>query len=234
MARAGWAPGRDGSLETLDDMMRIDIWSDVVCPWCFLGKRRFEHALAEVDGADAIEVRWRAYQLDPTATSEPGDLRRSIEKKYGPGAFDGMVARLTALGEPEGIDYRFDIAQRVNTLDAHRLMAWAWDTGGAPSQGALNERLFTAYFHDGANVADHEVLTTVADDAGLDADEARRVLSGGAYQVEVRDDLVAAVERQLTGVPAFVIADRLLIPGAQETETFRQIIERALDRFAEV
>jgi predicted DsbA family dithiol-disulfide isomerase len=212
--------------------MRIDIWSDVVCPWCFLGKRRFERALGELgDSADGIEVRWRAFQLDPTATTTPGDLRRSIEKKYGPGAFDGMVARLGALGEPEGIDYRFDTARRVNTLDAHRLVAWAWDQGGADLQGTLVERLFTAYFQEGADVADHETLSGLAVDAGLDGEAARRVLAGGAYQVEVRDDLVGATERQLTGVPAFVIADRLLIPGAQEVDTFRQIIARALERF---
>ncbi len=211
--------------------MRIDIWSDVVCPWCFLGKRRFERALGEVEGGDAFEVRWRAYQLDPTATTTPGDLRRSIERKYGPGAFDGMTARLTALGEAEGIDYRFDLAQRVNTLDAHRLLAWAWDTGGIAGQGALAERLFVAYFQEGANVADHEVLATAAGECGLDGDDARRVLGSGAYQVEVRDDLVGATERQLTGVPAFVIDDRLLIPGAQEVDTFRQVLTRALERF---
>jgi predicted DsbA family dithiol-disulfide isomerase len=217
----------------LDGTMRIDIWSDVVCPWCFLGKRRFERALAELgEAAGGIEVRWRAFQLDPTATSEPGDLRRSIEKKYGHGAFDGMVARLTALGEPEGIGYRFDIAQRVNTLDAHRLVAWAWDVGGADAQGALVERLFTAYFHEGANVADHDVLVALATETGLDSDGARGVLSTGAYQVEVRDDLVGAIDRQITGVPAFVVADRLLIPGAQEVDTFRQILERALTRLA--
>jgi predicted DsbA family dithiol-disulfide isomerase len=211
--------------------MRIDIWSDVICPWCFLGKRRFERALADVDGADRIEVRWRAFQLDPTASREPGDLRRSIEKKYGPGAFDGMTDRLTALGQAEGIDYRFDLAQRVNTIDAHRLLAWAWETGGADGQGALAERLFVAYFHEGANVADHDLLARAAADVELDADEARRVLGSGAYQVEVRDDLVAATERQLTGVPAFVVADRLLIPGAQEVDTFRQLLDRALSRF---
>ena len=214
--------------------MRIDIWSDVICPWCFLGKRRFERALDDLgEAAGDIEVRWRAFQLDPTATTQPGDLRRSIEKKYGPGAFDGMVARLTALGEPEGIDYRFDLAQRVSTLDAHRLMAWAWDLGGAEAQGALNERLFAAYFQGGANVADHDVLASLAADSGLDGDAAGRVLATGAHQVDVRDDLVAARDRQLTGVPAFVVADRLLIPGAQETETFRQILERALERFAD-
>lgn len=212
--------------------MRIDIWSDVVCPWCFLGKRRFERAVSELGDHAGFEVRWRAFQLDPTATRDPGDLRRSMERKYGPGAFDSMVRRLGALGEAEGIDYRFDLAQRVNTLDAHRLVAWAWDTGGADAQGRVVEQLFTAYFGEGANVADHETLAVAAGQVGLDTGEARRVLGSGAYQVEVRDDLVGATERDLTGVPAFVVADRLLIPGAQEVETFRQILGKALVRLS--
>ena len=106
--------------------MRIDIWSDIVCPWCYLGRSRLRSALEQLEWADEVEVRWRAYQLDPRAPAEPGDLRASIERKYGPGAFDQMTTRLTALGQAEGIDYRFDRALRVNTTDAHRLMAWAW------------------------------------------------------------------------------------------------------------
>ena len=114
--------------------MRIDIWSDVICPWCYLGKRRFERALASLAWRDEVEVRWHAFQLDPGATAEPGNLRAAIERKYGPGAFEGMVRRLTDLGEAEGIRYRFDLAKRVSTFDAHRLLAWAWHAGGAPAQ----------------------------------------------------------------------------------------------------
>lgn len=212
--------------------MRIDIWSDVICPWCFLGKRRFEAALARLDDPGAVEVRWRAFQLDPTAGTEPSDLRRSIERKYGPGAFDGMVRRLGALGADVGIDYRFDLAQRVNTLDAHRLVAWAGDVEGLEAQGRLVEALFRAYFERGANVAHHGELAAVAASAGLDADAAARVLSDDAYRAEVADDLRGAAERDLTGVPAFVIADRLLIPGAQEVDTFEQVLRRAVERFS--
>lgn len=210
--------------------MRIDIWSDVICPWCFLGKRRFERALTSLSWSGEVVVRWRAYQLDPRASAVPGDLRASIEAKYGPGSFDGMTARLGKLGGAEGIGYRFDRAQRVNTLDAHRLLAWAWDTGGASAQDRLQERIFRAYFEDGANVADHTALAGFAADAGLDAGAAATVLSGRAFADEVAAELQGAVDRELTGVPAFVIEDRVLIPGAQEVETFVAVLERARQR----
>ncbi len=178
-----------------------------------------------------IEVRWRAYQLDPRAPKEPGDLRTAIERKYGPGAFDGMTRRLTALGADEGIAYRFDIAQRVNTVDAHRLLEWA-STLGLDQQDRLQERLFRAYFEEGANVADHGTLRALAADAGLDADQAGEVLAGSAFADEVATDLEGALDRQITGVPAFVVEDRLLIPGAQDTETLVAILTRAHERFA--
>lgn len=209
--------------------MRIDVWSDVICPWCYLGARRLDRALDQVGWRDEVEVHWRAFQLDPSASREPGDLRRALERKYGPGAFDSMTRRLTALGAPEGIDYRFDLALRVNTLDAHRLLAWA-DRLGAAEQGALGDRLFRAYFTEGANVADHEALVRLAGEAGLDADEADEVLASGAFAGEVQADLAAARDRDIHGVPNFVIEDRLSIPGAQEVDTMVMLLERARER----
>lgn len=224
-------------------IVRIDVWSDVICPWCFLGKRRLERALDEADLAGRVTVRWRAYQLDPRATDTPGDLRVALERKYGPGAFDGMTRRLTALGAAEGIDFRFDRALRVSTLDAHRLLAWAWERGGAPAQGALAERLFRAYFIDGANVADHPTLVHQVQrvqrgadaETGasvLDPDEAASVLASDLHADEVATEVAEARDRLITGVPAFVVEDRLLIPGAQEVETFVSILTRAAERFA--
>ena len=214
--------------------VRIDVWSDVICPWCYLGKRRLERALDRLGWADEVTVHWRAYQLDPRATAEPGDLRAAIERKYGPGAFEGMVRRLTALGAAEGIDYRFDLAQRVSTVDAHRLLAWAWATGGAGSQGPLKERLLRAYFTEGANVADRATLLGLVDEVGLDVDDAGDVLAAGRFADEVIEDLRAAEARDLTGVPAFVIQDALLIPGAQEVETFERLLTRARERLVPV
>jgi len=211
--------------------MRIDIWSDVICPWCYLGKRRLERAMAQLDWADEIEIHWRAYLLDPTATAEPQDLASAINRKYGPGAFDGMKKRLGALGEAEGITYRFDSALRVSTLDAHRLLAWAWDCAGAAGQGALKERLLRAYFEDGANVADAATLARLAGEAGLDAAVAADVVASGSFRDVVLADLEGALDREITGVPGFVVEDRLLIPGAQEPDTFVNVLERARARF---
>lgn len=209
--------------------MRIDVWSDVVCPWCYLGARRLDRALDELGWRDEVDVHWRAFQLDPSASPEPGDLRLALERKYGPGAFDSMTRRLTALGVDEGIDYRFDRALRVNTHDAHRLLAWAGGLG-AVVQGALSERLFRAYFTEGANVADHETLVRLAGEVGLEGDDAAEVLATGAFAGEVRADLDMARDRDIHGVPNFVIEDRLSIPGAQEVETMVMLLQRARER----
>ncbi len=209
--------------------MRIDVWSDVICPWCYLGARRLGRALDQLGWRDEVEIHWRAFQLDPSASREPGDLRQALERKYGPGAFDSMTRRLTALGVDEGIDYRFDLALRVNTLEAHRLLSWA-HAAGVAEQGALNERLFLAYFTEGANVADHGTLARLAGEAGLDRDEAAEVLASGAFAGEVRADLDAARDRDIHGVPNFVIEDRLSIPGAQEVDTMVMLLERARER----
>ena len=209
--------------------MRIDVWSDVICPWCYLGARRLHRAIDQLGWQDEVEIHWRAFPLAPAAPPEPGAPREAINPKYGPGSFDGMTKRLTALGVPEGIDYRFDLALRVNTLDAHRLLSWA-HTAGVAEQGALYERLFLAYFTEGANVADHESLVRLAANAGLDADEAAEVLATGAFAGEVQADLDAARDRDIHGVPNFVIEDRLSIPGAQEVETMVLLLQRARER----
>ena len=202
-----------------------------MCPWCYLGKRRLERALELLgDAGVGVVVRWRAFQLDPRATATPGDLRTALERKYGPGAFDAMTRRLGALGAAEGIDYRFDRALRVGTADAHRLLAWAWHEGGAAAQGRLAEGLFAAYLTDGANIADHATLVRLADDAGVVADglDAATVLEGDAYRAEVAADVAAAAERDITGVPAFVVADGFVIPGAQEAETLARLLGRVV------
>jgi predicted DsbA family dithiol-disulfide isomerase len=222
--------GRSRWFSVLDLTVRIDIWSDVICPWCFLGKRRFDQAVEQLGGLPDIEVRWRAFQLDPRATTEPGDLRRSIEAKYGPGSFERMTGRLTALGVDEGIDYRFDLAKRVSTIDAHRLSAWAFDSGGAGAQAAMVERLFRAYFEEGANVADHPTLVSLACDVGLDPSATESMLASPAHGGDVASDLDGAIERGITAVPAFVLNDQFVIPGAQDTETFVNLLGRAVER----
>lgn len=206
--------------------MRIDVWSDVVCPWCYLGKRRLELALDGLDFADEVEVRWRAYQLDPTATATPKDLADAIDRKYGPGAFDGMQRRLGALGEAVGIEYRFDLAQRVTSLPALALVAWIEATEGAGAASRLHDRLFRAYFTEGANIADPSNLVSWAVEVGADPELAGEAVATGAGRDAVAADLQAAAARDITGVPAFVIEDAHLIPGAQDVETMQHLLTR--------
>ena len=210
--------------------MRIDVWSDVVCPWCYLGKKRLEAALDGLHFAGEIEVRWRAFQLDPTATAEPKDLRQALERKYGPGAFDAMQTRLGALGREVGIDYRFETALRVTSVPALMLVAWVEETLGPDAAAELHERLFRAYFTEGANIAEAANLVDWAVEVGADRELAGEAVATGAGRDAVARDLAAAAERQLTGVPAFVLDDRALIPGAQDVETMRAMITRVLEK----
>jgi predicted DsbA family dithiol-disulfide isomerase len=222
--------------------VRIEVFSDVVCPWCFLAARRLRRALDELtalpeqDGGGAwageVEIRWRAFQLDPGARRGGTTLREVLERKYGPGAFDAMTARFATLGPPEGIDYRFDLARRAPTLDAHRLLAWAWESSGALGQGRLAEGLFSAYFEQGADIADHATLAGLAGSAGLNEAAAADVLVSGAFDGEVTADLAAAASLDIHAVPTMVVADGVAIPGAQETATLRSMLVRLHARMA--
>ena len=208
--------------------MRIDVWSDMVCPWCYLGHRRLALALEELaaEGLDDIDVHWHAFELDPRAPSEPGDLRAVLEKKYGPGAFETMTGRLGALGAEAGIDYRFDLAQRVNTFDAHRVAAFA-ATAGGDVQDRVVDRLFRAYFSEGADLSDHGVLSALAAETGLDGHEVAGMLAGDDLVEQVRADEAMAHDLGVGGVPAFVIERQFLVSGAQDTETFVRLLRRA-------
>ncbi|MEI2699181.1 MAG: DsbA family oxidoreductase [Microthrixaceae bacterium] len=208
--------------------VRIEIWSDVICPWCYLGSRRLSEALGQL-ALDDVELRWRSFQLDPGAPREPSDLRASLDLKYGPGAFDSMTPRLTALGAQVGIDYRFDKALRVNTADAHRSIAWAATQGAAlpgGPQDLLVQTLFRSYFTDGADLCDQSVLVAAAREVGLDADAAGEALASDEFAAAVSADQAEAVERGITGVPAFVIDDQWLIPGAQEVDQMVRLLSR--------
>jgi predicted DsbA family dithiol-disulfide isomerase len=219
--------------------MRIDVYSDVVCPWCFLAKRRLDAAvsgLAATPGgawATDVEIRWRAFQLDPSAGPDPTDLRAAIDTKYGPGSFDAMARRFATLGPPVGIDYRFDTAVRVNTIDAHRLLAWALDTAGAPTQNRLADALFSAYFEHGADVSDTATLADLAGTVGLDGAGAGAVLDAGRYGDEVATDLATAADLDIHAVPTMVIGGRFAIPGAQDVDTLTNLLGRAHQRLGD-
>jgi predicted DsbA family dithiol-disulfide isomerase len=204
--------------------VKIEIWSDVVCPWCYIGKRRLEHALGEFEHADEVEVAWRSFQLNPD--TPPGTAVPTSEylvKRFGPQASQ-MTGRVAALGRDEGLDLNFDTSLTVNTLDAHRLLHLAADLGVGD---AAKERLLRAHFTEGADLSDPETLIRLAREAGVDADRAREVLAGTEYADAVRADIELAQAFGATGVPFFVIDRKYGISGAQPAEAFLQALRTA-------
>jgi predicted DsbA family dithiol-disulfide isomerase len=209
--------------------MRVEIFSDVVCPWCAVGKRRFEAALGQFDHADEVEVVWRAYELDPHAPARrEGDYADRLARKYGMSREQAVAAneRLTATAAAEGLDFHFERAQPGNTFDAHRLLHHAREAGPG-LQDALQERLFVAYFSEGAPIGEPETLVRLAAEVGLDPQECAEILDGTRYSDEVRTDEEAAFDLGVTGVPFFVVDGRFAIPGAQDAETILNVLRRA-------
>ena len=210
--------------------MRIDIWSDVVCPWCYIGKRRLERALEGFAHADEVEVVYHSFLLDPGAPQEPVEsVAASLGRKYGGGVEAGqrMVDQVEAVAAEEGLLFRLGAAQRASTVDAHRLLHLALAEHGPAAQRALKEELLAAYFLRADNPADPEVLLAAASAAGVDADRAREVLAGDAFQDEVYADIDRAMELGATGVPFFVVDGRFGVAGAQPTETFADVLDKA-------
>ena len=217
--------------------MQIEVWSDVVCPWCWIGKRHLEAALERFGHAEHVEVLWRAFELDPSAVSDPagaeGAQRPSyaqrLASKYGTDVAGGqqMVDSMTQRGAEVGLDMRFDRAVGSNTADAHQLLHLAEQRGGPGLQGAVKERLMRAYFTEGQAVGDHDVLVRLAAEAGLDADAAREVLASGSLMGAVRAEEAEAAALGATGVPFFVVDRRYGVAGAQPVEALLGVLERA-------
>ncbi|MEO5853002.1 MAG: DsbA family oxidoreductase [Nocardioides sp.] len=207
--------------------MRIDIWSDVVCPWCYIGKRRLEKAIA---GRDDVEVVYHSFELDP---SSPREARQTVAEhlgqKYGGGAAAGqaMIDQVEAVAAEEGLIFRLGEAKRGNTVDAHRLLHLSLDEGGRDLQGRFKEALLAAYFLRAENPADHAMLAAVADETGLDPARTRAVLASDEYADAVEADVRQAVAYGATGVPFFVIDGRYGISGAQPVEVFAQVLAQA-------
>jgi predicted DsbA family dithiol-disulfide isomerase len=209
--------------------MRIEIWSDVVCPWCYIGKRRLEKALAGFD--HPVDVVYRSFQLDPSApTVATQTVAEHLGAKYGGGADVGqqMIDRVEAVAAEEGLLFRMGEAKRGNTLDAHRLLHLA--LAESPEvQGRLKEELLAAYFLRSENVADHDVLLHAATAVGIDELGARELLAGDAYADEVEADIRRAAALGANGVPFFVVDEKYGVSGAQPAEVFGQVLQRAWD-----
>jgi predicted DsbA family dithiol-disulfide isomerase len=209
--------------------MHIDLFSDLICPWCYIGKRRLDSVLQGPVG-DGITVRWRAFQLQPGLPPEGVDRAQFLARRYGPEADTARgPARILEQGAELGLAFDYAAIRRMpNTLLGHRLMALAEPFG---RQHELAESLFRRYFCDGEDLGDARVLGAAANEVGLPAAELLEDLRAGAGAAAVQDDLAAAATLEITGVPAFLLAGRFVLPGAQSTETMGQFIERAKSRF---
>jgi predicted DsbA family dithiol-disulfide isomerase len=207
--------------------MQVEIWSDVVCPWCAIGKRRFEAALARFPHRDEVQVRWRSFELDPTAPRErAGDLADHLAAKYGLSrekaeAFERQMSEQAA---GEGWEFRLDRARNGNSFDAHRLIHLAAERD---VQDAVKERLLRAYLTDGERIGDAETLVRLGAEAGLDEAEARAVLGSDRYADAVRADERQAQAYGISGVPFFVIDRTYGVSGAQPAEALLQALEQA-------
>lgn len=213
--------------------MKVEIWSDVVCPWCYIGKRRFEKALQTLrdEGVtEPVEIIWRSFQLDPTApVGDPRPAAEAYAKKFGgPEVATRIIDNVTRTAAADGLEFRMDIALRANTVTAHRALHWALENGGTTAQGRLKERLLKAYFTDGLDVGDADVIARCAGETGLDGGELRAWLDTDGGKADVVADLRGAMDREISAVPSFVIDGRFLVPGAQEPETFVMVMKRAL------
>ena len=207
--------------------MRIDIWSDIVCPFCYIGKRHLELALERFEHRDQVEVVWHSFELDPTieaVSDQP--LAEKIASKYGISLAQSEASQesVAERAASVGLEFNWREAKFGNTFDAHRLVHLAATHGLADT---AHERLMRAYFTEGVAVGDHAELQRLGEEIGLPADEVRRVLAEGEYADAVREDEEQARGLGVSGVPFFVLDQRLAVSGAQPVELFTQALERA-------
>lgn len=208
--------------------MNIEIWSDVMCPFCYIGKRRLENAIAQLQVADKLTIEWKSFQLDPTAPkSSDLDTYDYLAKRYGRDRAWSIEThnQVAASAKQEGLDYRFDRAVVANSFDAHKVAHYAKEQGKGD---AFEELLFRSYFTDGLNIADEEVLVRLATEIGLDEAGVRSAIHSAAYGQKVQTDIAEAQQLGVRGVPFFVFDRKYAVSGAQPVEAFVQTIEQAL------
>ena len=208
-------------------MVHVEIWSDVMCPFCYIGKRKFEAALEEFEQKDDVKVTWRSFQLDPAVRFAPGrTLYGYLAERKGVtlDASRRMHDRLTAAAAEVGLCYNFEAAIVANSFDAHRLTHLARERG---VQDAIEERLFAAYFTEGRNIGDHEVLAGLGAEAGLDPAEVRQMLHGTRFAAEVRKEAREAESLGADGVPFFVFNRMFAVSSAQPSELFLEALQKA-------
>jgi predicted DsbA family dithiol-disulfide isomerase len=209
--------------------LRVDVWSDIACPWCAVGKRRLERALKEFPHASDVKVVWRAFELDPTAPKERDPTvshDERIARKYGMTLEQARRSadRLREIARAEGLAFDFEHIRSGNTFDAHRLIHLGRERG---FQGVVKERFMRAYLEEGALMSEHQTLVRLAGEAGLDESEASAVLSSDLYAREVRADEAQAHELGINGVPCFVLEERFAVSGAQPLQVMLSALHHA-------
>jgi predicted DsbA family dithiol-disulfide isomerase len=206
--------------------VEVEIWSDIVCPWCYIGKRRFEAARAGFEHSDDVHVTWRSFELDPSAPrTREVDGATHLAQKYGTSREQAlaMQARMTANAATEGLEFRFDIARAGNTFDAHRILKLA---AAHAAQDQVKERLMSAYLTEGEPIGDPDALQRLAVGAGLPADEVADLLASDRYGEDVRSDEATATALGITAVPFFVVDRAFGTAGAQPPETLLELLRR--------
>jgi predicted DsbA family dithiol-disulfide isomerase len=207
--------------------LKIDVYSDVICPWCYLGKKRLEEALKVSGKAGVAEVHFLPYELNPGTPAEGLDHKKHLAEKFGgTHALDQAHARLTALGKEAGINYQFDdIARTPNTFNAHRIL-WLAEREGKGNEA--HNAFFKAYFTEGKDLGDQRTLIEAAVSAGLDRAEVEKLLKGNDFEAEVRGAEEKAYDIGVNGVPFFVFNDQFAVSGAQDVKTFVKALEKAV------
>jgi predicted DsbA family dithiol-disulfide isomerase len=210
--------------------MEVEIWSDIACPWCYIGKRRFEAALSRFEHRDEVTVRWRSFELDPSAPAErQASQADHIASKYGMSVdqVHEMSRRMTELAAAEGLDFHFERVRSGNTADGHRLIHLAIDHGRGDE---MKERLLRAYHEEGRLVSDPVTLAELAADVGLPAEEVEQLLGSQRHLDDVRADETAAAELGISAVPTFIIDRAIGVSGAQEPEVLLELLRRGWQR----
>lgn len=211
------AAGSSGPDQALHPSMQVEIWSDVACPWCFVGMERFNRAVAET-GVD-VAIEYRPFELDPNVPPDGPALEEYLARKFGDRArVRAAHARLTDAGAELGIDFRWEGMRRRNTFDAHRLLNWTLHTHGADQQGALKHRLLLAHFTDGLDVSSPAVLADLAAEVGIDRAAAVALLASDDEAAAVRDQRAEAYANGINAVPTFIIEGEWMLQGALETD----------------
>lgn len=210
--------------------MHVEIWSDIACPWCHVGKRRFEAALAQFEHRDEVTVTWRSFELDPSAPAErTGDYPALLARKYGttPEQAQQMIDRMTATAAEDGLDFHFERARAGNTFDGHRLLHLAAAHG---RQHEMTERLMRAYLTEGELISDRETLQRLGEEAGLPAGEVRELLLTERFAEEVRDDERTAASLGIGAVPCFVVDRAVALSGAHEPALLLKLLDKGWEQ----